>query len=84
LEYIFLSPAQHQIHHGLSPKQHHKNMGVGLSIWDQIWGTFHTEKKYKKIEFGLNEKILNHKINLSSVIIDPLKVAINKTIIKRT
>jgi len=72
LEYLFLSPAQHQIHHGQSPKLHHKNFGIALSIWDQILGTFHKEKKYNQIDFGLENEILNHKQRIKSSIIDPI------------
>ncbi len=78
LEYLFLSPAQHQIHHGASPKHHHKNMGIGLSLWDQIWGTFHIEKKYKKIDFGLEHGIINHDFNLVSAIFSPIKQGLKK------
>ena len=34
LEYLFISPAQHQIHHSKNPQHHHKNLGICLSIWD--------------------------------------------------
>ncbi|MCC6138396.1 MAG: sterol desaturase family protein, partial [Bdellovibrionaceae bacterium] len=34
LEYIFISPKQHQIHHSTNPKHFNKNYGVSLSFWD--------------------------------------------------
>lgn len=55
LEKVFISPRMHQIHH--SVKKHHwdKNMGVSLSIWDQMFGTVMYSKEVKSeiLRFGL-------------------------------
>lgn len=50
LNYIFISPYLHRIHHAAEAKYHHKNYGVYLSIWDQMFGTFINEKN---LEFKL-------------------------------
>lgn len=39
LERIFISPAQHQIHHSRADEDFDRNFGVSLSVWDQIFGT---------------------------------------------
>ena len=39
-EYLFVSPAQHQIHHSQNPVHFNKNLGVCISIWDIIFGSF--------------------------------------------
>ena len=39
-EYFFISPAQHQIHHSRNPEHFNKNLGVCLSIWDILFGSF--------------------------------------------
>ena len=39
LEYIFISPHQHQIHHSDNPIHFNKNMGSKLAIWDWLLGT---------------------------------------------
>ncbi len=39
LERIFLSPAQHQIHHSREPRHWDRNFGLLLSCWDRMFGT---------------------------------------------
>ena len=41
LNHIFMSPAQHQIHHSRSDRHRDRNMGFALSFWDQLFGTFY-------------------------------------------
>jgi len=53
LEYLFISPAQHQIHHAKDKKYYDTNLGVALSIWDQLFGTFMTSKGERVKEFGV-------------------------------
>ncbi|WP_196894933.1 sterol desaturase family protein [Aureivirga marina] len=55
LEYIFISPFQHQIHHSNNPEHFDKNMGSKLAIWDWMFGTLIRSKsvKNRKVEFGL-------------------------------
>lgn len=40
LNHIFISPAQHQIHHSRSHRHHDKNFGIALAIWDKLFGSF--------------------------------------------
>jgi sterol desaturase/sphingolipid hydroxylase (fatty acid hydroxylase superfamily) len=57
LNYLFISPAQHQIHHSRAKKHFDKNFGIALSLWDQIFGSFHNVGKKQFLIFGLqNEK----------------------------
>lgn len=53
LERIFMSPAQHQIHHSVEPQHYDKNYGVVLSIWDMAFGCHHYSEKNKDLRFGL-------------------------------
>lgn len=55
LEYIFISPKQHQIHHSKDPMHYDKNFGVSLSIWDALFGAriFSWQAK-KKLSYGVN------------------------------
>jgi len=55
LEHIFISPAQHQIHHSLTYKHWHKNYGEIFAIWDWIFGTLYIPDKYEKLSFGLSD-----------------------------
>ena len=51
-EYVFVSPAQHQIHH--SKNHSHKNLGVCLSIWDICFNSFFKTRGKVELEFGLS------------------------------
>lgn len=54
LEKIFLSPAQHQIHHSIDPKHWNKNYGVALALWDYLGGSHHHSEKKQALTFGLS------------------------------
>ncbi len=56
LEYIFLSPFQHQIHHSDNPAHYNKNMGSKLAIWDWLFGTLVISKSIKKLTFGIGKE----------------------------
>lgn len=40
LEFIFVGPPQHRVHHSVDPADHHSNFGASLTIWDRAFGTF--------------------------------------------
>ncbi|BAC91651.1 sterol desaturase family protein [Gloeobacter violaceus] len=40
LDYLFVSPAVHQCHHGADTIYHGKNFGSLLSVWDVLFGTY--------------------------------------------
>ncbi len=56
LEYIFISPVQHQVHHSDNPKHFDKNLGSRLALWDWMFGTLIRSKQIDKIQFGLGIK----------------------------
>lgn len=55
LEYIFISPRMHQIHHSTKKEHWDSNMGVSLSIWDKLFKTciYSKDVKETKLRFGL-------------------------------
>ncbi|WP_226804085.1 sterol desaturase family protein [Amylibacter sp. SFDW26] len=53
LEYILISPAQHQLHHSIAEEHYDKNFGVALAIWDWMFGSLHLSEDDKELEFGL-------------------------------
>ncbi len=53
LEYIFISPLQHQIHHSKAPQHWDKNMGSRLAVWDWMFGTLCLSKGLTKLFYGL-------------------------------
>ena len=93
LEHIFISPAQHQIHHSLEPKHHNKNYGEVLAIWDWMFGTLYIPKEREILSFGIskssssNERILQPHSTLKDSLIVPFKdswKSIRKRVHKKT
>lgn len=56
LEKVFISPAQHQLHHSTNPKHYDCNFGAIFSIWDNIGKSCIVSEKNQQIEFGLKEQ----------------------------
>ncbi|WP_152287453.1 sterol desaturase family protein [Flavicella marina] len=56
LEYIFISPVQHQVHHSDNPKHFDKNLGSRLAIWDWMFGTLIRSNQVEKVTFGLGKE----------------------------
>ena len=55
LEYILISPFQHQIHHSNNPKHFSKNMGSKFALWDWMLGTLVLSKSVGRISFGADK-----------------------------
>lgn len=53
LSHIFVSPAQHQIHHSIERKHWNKNYGFTFAIWDWIFGSLYVPKTREEIRFGV-------------------------------
>lgn len=53
LEYILISPFQHQIHHSNRPEHFDKNLGSKFAFWDWIFGTLVRSENVETIEFGI-------------------------------
>jgi len=60
MEYLFVTPSHHRVHHASNPKYLDKNMGMFLIIWDKLFGTFQEElpeAHYQPIRYGLTKPI---------------------------
>ena len=55
LEYIFVTPSSHRVHHGSNECYLDKNYGNFLIIWDRLFGTFAEEKE--KVKYGIRENV---------------------------
>jgi sterol desaturase/sphingolipid hydroxylase (fatty acid hydroxylase superfamily) len=55
MEHIFISPAQHQIHHSDAPEHRDRNMGSALALWDWMFGTLVLAGEQKDLVLGLGE-----------------------------
>lgn len=77
LEHIFISPAQHQIHHSSNPKHHDKNYGEIFAIWDWMFGTLYVPDGYEALDYGLADsegnKIPQKHPTLRDAIIGPFE-----------
>lgn len=54
LENVFISPAQHQIHHSAAKQHYDKNFGSALAIWDKWFGSLLLSKEQTVTQFGLS------------------------------
>jgi sterol desaturase/sphingolipid hydroxylase (fatty acid hydroxylase superfamily) len=69
LEYLFVTPSHHRVHHASNPKYLDKNLGMFLIIWDKMFGTFQKElpkESYQPIRYGLVKPL--EKTNASSIV----------------
>jgi len=60
MEYIFVTPSHHRVHHASNPKYLDKNMGMFLIVWDKLFGTFQPElsnEEYEPLKYGLTKNI---------------------------
>jgi alkylglycerol monooxygenase len=55
LEYIFVTPSAHRVHHGSNEEYLDKNYGNFLIIWDRLFGTFADEKS--KVVYGIVDNV---------------------------
>lgn len=56
LEHIFISPAQHQIHHSRAPRHKDRNYGMIFAVWDWMFGTLYVPEGHETLEFGLSDE----------------------------
>ena len=53
LEYIFVTPSQHRVHHAINPIYIDKNLAAIFCIWDRLFGTFQEELEEEPPVFGV-------------------------------
>jgi sterol desaturase/sphingolipid hydroxylase (fatty acid hydroxylase superfamily) len=75
LSHIFISPAQHQIHHSIAPEHQNCNFGGVLAIWDWMWGTLvlPTEEIRKNLVFGLAKDAPQLHPTMKDVYLEPMR-----------
>ena len=76
LERVFISPAQHQIHHSTDPRHFDKNMGAFLAIWDGLFRTLLLARGQSVTEFGLQRNQPSPHKSLLQAYIEPCTHAI--------
>lgn len=55
-EYMFSSPACHQIHHSSAPEHQDKNFGQYLQFWDWVFGTLYRTGAKENLKFGIGKE----------------------------
>ena len=73
VEHIFISPAQHQIHHSIAEKHFDRNFGAALACWDWMFGSLHTSEKAEEVTFGLSEDEAFSATDLKTIYFGPLR-----------
>lgn len=58
LEYIFVTPSHHRVHHACNEPYLDKNYGDVLIIWDKLFGTFAEETEEPR--YGLTHPLESH------------------------
>ncbi|MEJ2905478.1 sterol desaturase family protein [Pedobacter panaciterrae] len=56
IEYLFVTPSHHRVHHASNVRYLDKNMGMVLILWDRIFGTFQAEVPEEEIKYGLTKQ----------------------------
>ena len=73
IERLFISPAQHQLHHSVAPDDHGHNYGSCLAIWDWLGGSLRLAGPRRQLRFGLPAAERNHHpARVASAIAGPL------------
>lgn len=71
VEGVFLSPAQHQVHHSAEARHFDRNFGTWLAVWDRLGGSLLVSEEAPPARFGLDAP--NHGHDLLSAWFGPLR-----------
>ena len=57
LEWIFITPSNHRVHHAKNPEYLDKNYGGVFILWDRLLGTFKAEEPERPCVYGTTEQL---------------------------
>lgn len=57
IEYIFVTPSHHRVHHASNTPYLDRNMGMVFIIWDRLFGTFTPEMPGEILHYGITKPI---------------------------
>ena len=73
LNYIFMSPSLHWLHHSINPSHYNCNYGMNFAFWDRLFGSYLDESNIKDIMgFGVKGTQYNKKHPLYAYSILPI------------
>jgi sterol desaturase/sphingolipid hydroxylase (fatty acid hydroxylase superfamily) len=80
LEYVFTSPAMHQIHHSSDPEHYNKNLGGCLSVFDFIFGTLHRTDKIPPpgLKLGIGEPFDWNQASYWQIVFLPIRASLSR------
>ncbi|WP_197459876.1 sterol desaturase family protein [Synechococcus sp. MIT S9508] len=78
LTLVYLEPRDHWLHHSIDENHYGKNYGVGLSIWDKLFGTYMQipSSEYSKLRYGVSGTDYNKAFPLVELFLKPPLLAI--------
>jgi len=59
LDYIFVTPSNHRVHHAQNERYIDKNYGGIFILWDRLFGTFEDEREDDPVIFGVRKPLAN-------------------------
>ena len=77
IECLFISPAQHHIHHSTAVRHWDKNYGVTLAIWDGLFGSLYHSEKDVQLSFGLKQGKVSNNNSLYNLYFSPFLKSVN-------
>ena len=60
LEYLFVTPSHHRVHHASNERYLDRNYGDMFIIWDKLFGTFQEEDGKEEIIYGLTKPLKSY------------------------
>jgi sterol desaturase/sphingolipid hydroxylase (fatty acid hydroxylase superfamily) len=75
---IFISPAQHQIHHSIEAKHYDTNFGHIFSFWDAMFGSLYLPQKEERVKFGIEQSEMDQFKTLSGIYFTPFVKAFSQ------
>jgi len=82
VERIFISPAQHQIHHSNLPSHFDTNFGSALALWDRLFCCYipaSAVSEPNQLKFGVSRKNTEHG-SLTEIYLMPFKLALQSMV----
>ncbi len=73
LSRLFISPAQHQIHHSKARMHWNKNYGFTFALWDWMFGSLYVPRGRETIDFGIGDGSEAEFSSISSLLWTPLR-----------
>lgn len=82
LEYLFITPSLHRVHHGKNKPYVDRNFGNMFSFWDRMFGSLQTETE-GEVVVGV-KKNSSHNIFLANLqqILKPAEISLDETPVK--